>query len=99
MEEVNKTTELDNTNKKLHIFDVSNQSKHLVGDLVRTKINIDKLLKIHTLYLKNDNTGIEEYLGRDCYITKVVYDTKDNYYRYLIDIDDGDFWWVDECFD
>lgn len=77
---------------------VSVSSKYSVNDSVKTKDNIDNILKIHRLYQINDNTGIKNYLGQDCNITKVVYDDKYNYYRYLIDIDNGDYWWVDDCF-
>ncbi len=77
---------------------ISNQAQHSVGDNVRTKKNIDNLLKTHTQYLQ-DNRGIEKYLGKDCKIVYVYYDEKDKYHRYMIDIDNGDYWWVDECFD
>jgi hypothetical protein len=74
------------------------ESKNHV-DILRTKDNIDTLLKSHVLYLCNDNRGIEDYLGKDCTITYIVYDEEGKYFRYLIDIDNGDYWWVNECFD
>jgi hypothetical protein len=85
--------------ENLNISDVSVQSKHSVGDNVRTKKNIDNVLKTHRQYLVNDNTGIEKYLGKDCKIVYVYYDEKYKYHRYMIDIDNGDYWWVGECFD
>lgn len=74
------------------------QSKHLKGDIVETKENIDDILNTRQPYPVNDNSGIEDYLGKKCIIEYVVYDDEYNYYRYLIDIDNGDYWWIDECF-
>lgn len=76
----------------------SDISKHSIGERLKIKENIDNILKTHPLYTSNDNIGIENYLGKECVIENVVYDNKHNYYRYLIDIDNGDYWWVDECF-
>lgn len=79
--------------------DVNIHPKHSVGEKVKTKQNIDNVLRTHYLYLINDNARIEDYLGEECVIENVVYDNEHNYYRYLIDIDNGDYWWVDECFE
>ena len=81
----------------------SNNSKYSVGDKVRTKSDISDLLEKgkgngHPLYKINDNTGIDKFLSKDATITNVVLDKK-GYYRYYIDIDNGDYWWVDECFE
>ena len=70
----------------------------IIGLFISIKENIDNILKTHRQYLINDNRGIENYLGKECIIEFVVYDEEKNYYRYLIDIDGGDYWWVDECF-
>jgi hypothetical protein len=64
----------------------------------------------HPLYkFQSDNENMLEFLGQKAKITYVV--TADdpsnirpngrdslNFSRYLIDIDNGDYWWVDECF-
>jgi hypothetical protein len=80
--------------ENLNISDVSVQSKHSVGDNVKTKKNIDNLLDARCI-----QRGIVKYLDKDCKIVDVYYDEKDKCHRYLIDIDNGDFWWVDESFD
>jgi len=85
--------------EKLQTHCVDVPSKYLVGDNVKTKKNINNLLQTHILYRENDNTGIEEYLGKDCKIAQVRYTEDYKCYIYLIDIDNGDYWWVDECFD
>lgn len=66
---------------------------------------LSKELK-HPLYKINNNEGMEEFQGKIAKITFVVNpDDKSNkrfdnkFTRYLIDIDNGDYWWVDECFD
>lgn len=84
--------------EKLLTHCVGVPSKHSVGDSVRTKENICGLLRTHILYRRNDNTGIEEYLGKDCKIVEVRYTEEYKCYIYLIDIDNGDYWWVDESF-
>ena len=42
MEEVNKNTELDNTDKKLHISDVMKRIEELMNEYKQAKINIVK---------------------------------------------------------
>lgn len=101
---------------ELNISDVSVQSKHSVGDVVRIKDNLDDIIGVtgmylskgpkHPLYKVNDNRGMENFQGRTAKITYVVNSNdqsndrfEDKFSRYLIDIDNGDFWWVDECFD
>jgi len=62
---------------------------------------------IHPLYkIQGDNGTMNEFLGKEAKITYVVSpDDKSNdknefrFYRYLIDLDNGDHWWVDECFE
>jgi hypothetical protein len=60
----------------------------------------------HPLYKAGDNDGMNDFLGKEAKIVYVVNDDdKSNdrndfrFSRYLIDIDNGDYWWVDECFD
>jgi hypothetical protein len=61
----------------------------------------------HPLYkIQDDNDGMNDFLGKEAKIVYIVYsDDKSNdrndfrFSRYLIDIDNGDYWWVDECFD
>jgi len=61
----------------------------------------------HPLYKgTGDNDGMNDFLGKEAKIVYVVFaDDKSNdggdfrFDRYLIDIDNGDYWWVDECFD
>lgn len=84
--------------KHFKVFESDSKSKYSVGDKVRTKSNIDHLLDTHPQFRVNDNTGIDQYLGKDCEITKAYYDNR-GFYRYYIDIDNGDYWWVDECFE
>lgn len=98
--------------ENLNISDVSVQSKHSVGDVVKIKDNLDDIIGVsgmyltkgpkHTLYKGNDNRGMENFQGRTAKITNVVnsnHQSNDKFSRYIIDIDNGDFWWVDECFD
>jgi hypothetical protein len=42
---------------------------------------------------------MEKYLGREATIVYSFYDEKRKYTRHQIDIDNGDYWWVDECFE
>jgi hypothetical protein len=42
MEEVNKNTEVDNTDKKLHISDVMKRIEELIDEYKQAKINISK---------------------------------------------------------
>lgn len=73
-------------------------TKFSVGDRVKIKGNIDEVLKTHVLYSRNDNVGIEEFVGESCEIVYLFWDEEERYTRYLIDIDRGDYWWVEECF-
>ena len=94
---------------ELNISDVSVQSKHSVGDSVKIKDNLDDIIGVsgmylskgpkHPLYKGNDNDGMNDFLGKEVKIVYVVFDGDFGFYRYLIDIDNGDYWWVDECFD
>lgn len=84
-------------------FDVSyepiiGKPKYSVGDEVKIKSDLTDVLNSHVLYLRNDNDGIEVYLGEVGVIEQIVWDDKHHYFRYMIDVDFGDFWWIDECF-
>jgi hypothetical protein len=77
------------------------KSKYLINDKVKIKTDISDILKNHPQF-RQDNRGIDKYLGKKAIITYIVYDDEDiikPYYRYIINIDDGDYWWVDECFE
>jgi hypothetical protein len=79
------------------------EQKFKIGDKVEIKKDLYGLLNTHYQFLINDNSGIEKYFGQNAIIEYCVYDDDSEnpypYHRYIINIDDGDYWWVDECFE
>ena len=71
------------------------------GDKIKIKNNLDDIIDNpnYPLYKININDGMNDFLGKDATITFVFHDNKYNHHRYLLDIDNGDYWWIDECFE
>lgn len=92
----------------------TSDSKYQIGDTVTIKEDLSDIIgKIgyqdgrskHPLYKGQDNDGMVDFIGKQAKITYVVTaDDKSNdrknikCSRYLLDIDNGDYWWIDECF-
>lgn len=80
--------------------------KQDLSDLIG-KIGYKDNIPKHPLYkFQSDNKNMLEFLGKKAKITYVVNanDSSNDrmnlrFSRYLIDIDNGDYWWIDECFE
>ena len=95
----------ESSESKYHIGDTV-KIREDISDLIG-KIGYRDNIPKHPLYkIQSDNENMLEFLGKQATITYVV-DANDKsndrnnfrFSRYLIDIDNGDYWWVDECFE
>ena len=88
-------------------------SVYKVGDTVKIKNDLSSIIGTdyfdakHPLYkIQEDNSKMNDFLGKEAKIVYVVdgsdksnerFDNK--FSRYMIDLDNGDYWWIDECFE
>ena len=100
-----KSNYISEMDSKYHVGDIV-VIKQDLSDLIG-KIGYKNNMPKHPLYkFQSDNENMLEFLGQKAKITYVVNaDDPSNdrrnlrFSRYLIDIDNGDYWWVDECFE
>lgn len=92
-------TKFNEFNKYHQLDPALKGARHDIGETIKIKSSIDNILKTKRIYKRNHNVGMEKFLGKAAKIDEVIYSDVNNEYLYQIDIDNGDFWWIDDCFE